>query len=145
MPKGNTGGSFFFTGKCKINVLVIEIDSKNIPPSAVFQRAKTLLFGHPNFSPFSFSSVPSLHSFPIGLLRAWSACVTDLVCALLAASCSCPVLPWFQWRRLQLHKHCKPPTQQLDSLIPVFLFQPQNMWHAFSQDSLSADSLASMN
>lgn len=42
--------------------------------------------GHPPPTPFNIPSFPSPRSFPIGVLRAWSACVAELVCALLAAS-----------------------------------------------------------
>lgn len=42
--------------------------------------------GHPPPTPFDILSFPPPQSFPIGVLRAWSACVAELVCALLAAS-----------------------------------------------------------
>lgn len=86
-------------------------------------------------------------SFPIGLLRAWSACVAELVCALLAASL---VMSFLGFSRggcsNKVLTACLTLTHTFFFFVFVwFLFQPQNMWHAFSQDISSADCLAAGN
>lgn len=93
----------------------------------------------------SHSFIPQ--SFPIGLLRAWSACVAELVCALLAASL---VMSFLGFSRggcsNKVLTACLTLTHTFFFFVFVwFLFQPQNMWHAFSQDISSADCLAAGN